>query len=182
MRSTALRPPEVLLIEPSIIADARGAFCETWNASSFAKAGLDATFVQQNVSVSRRFVLRGLHYQCPEPQGKLIRVLAGEIFDVVVDLRRSSADFGRGFSLHLTGADYRSLWVPPGFAHGFLSLTENTQVQYSVTRYWAPTAEHTLAWNDADLAIEWPLPAGTEPILSEKDSRGSSLSVAETFP
>jgi dTDP-4-dehydrorhamnose 3,5-epimerase len=182
MRSTALALPGVLLIEHQLFEDARGAFFESWNEHAFAAAGLTARFVQENVSVSKRWVLRGLHYQIHHTQGKLVRVLAGEIFDVVVDLRRSSPYFGRSCSVQLTAREARSLWVPEGCAHGFLALTGDTRVQYKVTDFWARDAERTLVWNDAALGIRWPLPAGVAPLLSPKDAQGEPLASAETFP
>lgn len=182
MQSIPLALPGVLLIEHAVFADPRGAFFESWNERDFTAAGIDARFVQENVSVSGRHVIRGLHYQITQAQGKLVRVLAGRIFDVVVDLRRSSASFGRSLSLTLGAESARSLWVPPGFAHGFLALADGTRVQYKVTDFWAPAAERTLAWDDPALGIEWPLPAQTVPLLSEKDRRGLPLAQAETFP
>jgi dTDP-4-dehydrorhamnose 3,5-epimerase len=182
MRSTPLALPGVLMIEPTVYSDSRGAFFESWNERAFAAAGLAARFVQENVSVSRRHVLRGLHYQVSQVQGKLIRVLQGAIFDVVVDLRRSSASFGRGLSVTLDASVPRSLWVPAGLAHGFLALSDDTHVQYKVTDFWAPAAERTLAWNDPALGIIWPLPEDVTPLLSEKDQRGQTLAQTETFP
>jgi dTDP-4-dehydrorhamnose 3,5-epimerase len=182
MRTIPLALTGAVLIEPTVYADTRGAFFEAWNERAFDAAGIDARFVQENVSVSKRHVLRGLHYQVSQAQGKLIRVLAGAVFDVIVDLRRSSAGFGRSLSVNLDACEPRSLWVPPGFAHGFLALDDNTRVQYKVTDFWAPQAERTLAWDDPALGIQWPLPAGTPPVLSEKDRRGQTLVQAETFP
>jgi len=181
MRSIPLALPGALLFEHEVFPDVRGVFFESWNERELAVAGADARFVQGNISVSKRFVLRGLHYQLPHAQGKLVRVLAGEIFDVIVDLRRSSAAFGRSLQLTLDTDSRRSLWVPPGFAHGFLALADNTQVQYHVTDYWSRESEHILAWNDPSLRIEWPLPARTEPLLSPRDQRGQRLADAETF-
>lgn len=182
MRSAPLALPEVILIEHTVYKDGRGAFFESWNERDFAAAGIQVHFVQENVSVSHRHVLRGLHYQVTHVQGKLVRVLAGEIFDVVVDMRRSSSSFGRSLNVTLNAEAPRSLWVPPGFAHGFLALADHTRVQYKVTDFWAPTAERTLAWDDATLRIPWPLPTGTAPLLSEKDGQGKTLAQAETFP
>jgi dTDP-4-dehydrorhamnose 3,5-epimerase len=182
MRSVPLALPGAVLIEPTVYSDTRGAFFESWNERAFAAAGIQARFVQENVSISKRHVLRGLHYQVSQVQGKLIRVLAGEIFDVIVDLRRSSPSFGRGVSVSLNDHEQRSLWVPAGFAHGFLALADNTRVQYRVTDFWAPQAERTLAWDDPALGIQWPLPPGTDPVLSEKDRRGQMLAQAETYP
>jgi dTDP-4-dehydrorhamnose 3,5-epimerase len=182
MRTIPLALPGAVLIEPTVYADLRGAFFEAWNERAFAAAGIEARFVQENVSVSKRHVLRGLHYQVSQVQGKLIRVLAGAVFDVIVDLRRSSPGFGRSLSVNLGAHEPRSLWVPPGFAHGFLALDDNTHVQYKVTDFWAPQAERTLAWDDPALGIQWPLPPGTAPALSDKDRRGQMLAQAETFP
>ena len=181
MRSIPLALREVLMIEHAVFTDSRGAFFESWNERDFAAAGIRARFVQENVSVSARYVLRGLHYQITQVQGKLIRVLAGRIFDVVVDLRRSSPTFGRSLSVTLDAESPRSLWVPAGFAHGFLALADDTRVQYKVTDFWAPGAERTLVWDDPALGIQWPLPAQTAPLLSEKDRRGLTLAQAETF-
>jgi dTDP-4-dehydrorhamnose 3,5-epimerase len=171
-----------MLIEPDVYADARGAFFEAWNERAFAAAGIEARFVQENVSISKRHVLRGLHYQVSQVQGKLVRVLAGTVFDVIVDLRRSSSSFGHALSFSLDAREPRSLWVPPGFAHGFLALADDTHVQYKVTDFWATQAERTLAWNDPALGIRWPLPPGIEPLLSDKDRRGQLLAQAETLP
>lgn len=183
MRTTSLALAGVQLVEHSAFTDSRGAFFESWSERDFAAAGIEARFVQENVSVSRRYVLRGLHYQLlPHAQGKLIRVLAGKIFDVVVDLRRASASFGRSLNVTLDADSLRSLWVPPGFAHGFLALADDTRVQYKVTEFWVPQAERTLAWNDPALGIEWPLPGQTAPLLSDKDRQGQPLAQAEAFP
>jgi dTDP-4-dehydrorhamnose 3,5-epimerase len=182
MQSTALAIPEVRLIEHKVFADARGGFFESWNQRDFAAAGLNARFVQENVSISKRYVLRGLHYQITQAQGKLVRVLAGKILDVVVDIRRASPTFGKSLSIELDATKPSSLWVPSGFAHGFLALADDTRVQYKVTDFWAPQAERTLAWNDPALGIQWPLPPGTAPLLSDKDARGLPLAQAEIFP
>jgi len=182
MRSTALALPGAVLIEPTVYADSRGLFFEAWNERAYAAAGIGARFVQENVSVSKRHVLRGLHYQVHQVQGKLIRVLAGAVFDVIVDLRRSSPCFGRSLSVNLDAREPRALWVPPGFAHGFLALADDTHVQYKVTDFWAPQAERTLSWDDPALGIHWPLRPETDPVLSDKDRRGQRLAQAETFP
>lgn len=174
--------PGVLLIEHQVHEDTRGAFFESWNERDFAAAGIEARFVQENVSRSQRFVLRGLHYQIPHAQGKLVRVLAGEIFDVVVDLRRSSPAFGRSLALALAAERAQTLWVPPGFAHGFLALSDETRVQYKVTDFWSRESERTLRWDDAALGIRWPLPPGVTPLLSGKDRVGEPLERAECFP
>jgi dTDP-4-dehydrorhamnose 3,5-epimerase len=170
----------VLMLEPKVFGDARGFFYESYNRRTFAQAtGLDVEFVQDNHSRSSKDVLRGLHYQIRQPQGKLVRVTAGEIWDVAVDLRRGSASFGRWTAATLSAETHRMLWVPAGFAHGFIVLSENAEVQYKTTDYYAPEHERTLLWNDPALAIRWPL-AG-EPVMTDKDRRGTSLSAAETF-
>jgi dTDP-4-dehydrorhamnose 3,5-epimerase len=181
MRLVPLSLPGACLIEHQGFEDPRGAFFVSWNVRAFAGAGIEARFVQENVSVSRRYVLRGLHYQIRQAQGKLVRVLAGQIFDVLVDLRRSSPTFGRSVHVSLDSAARRSLWVPPGLAHGFLALADDTHVQYKVTDFWLREAERTLAWDDPALAVDWPLPAGRAPLLSDKDREGVPLARAETF-
>ena len=182
MRVSALALPGVLLVEHRVFEDARGLFFESFNERDFAAAGIDARFVQENVSESQRWVLRGLHYQIRHAQGKLLRVLSGEIFDVVVDLRRSAPSFGRSLALTLAATRAQSLWVPPGFAHGFLALAPGTRLQYQVTDFWSPEDERSLAWNDPALGIEWPLPPGVSPRLSGKDSAAPPLARVETFP
>jgi dTDP-4-dehydrorhamnose 3,5-epimerase len=181
MRVTPSAIPQVLVIEPRVFGDARGYFYESFNRRAFAQAaGLDLEFVQDNHSRSARNVLRGLHYQIAQAQGKLVRVTAGEIFDVAVDLRRSSASFGRWVAERLDAQAKRMVWVPPGFAHGFLVLSEFAEVQYKTTDYYAPEHERSLLWNDPALGIDWPL--GGAPILAEKDRRGVPLASAETYP
>jgi dTDP-4-dehydrorhamnose 3,5-epimerase len=182
MRAVPLALPGVVLIEHQRFEDPRGAFFESWNERAFAAAGIEARFVQENVSLSGARVLRGLHYQIPHSQGKLVRVLTGAIFDVVVDLRRSSAAFGQSLSVSLDATRTQSLWVPGGYAHGFLALLDDTRVQYKVTDFWSRDSEHTLAWNDPALGIRWPLAAGATPLLSDKDRDGALLARAETFP
>jgi dTDP-4-dehydrorhamnose 3,5-epimerase len=182
MRAVPLALPGVLLIEHQLFDDARGAFFESWNERDFAAAGIAARFVQENVSESRAYVLRGLHYQIRQSQGKLLRVLAGEIYDAMVDLRRSSPAFGRSCAVRLDATGRHSLWVPAGFAHGFLALADGTRVQYKVTDYWAREAERTLRWDDPALGIDWPLPAEVAPLLSAKDRDGTPLAQAECFP
>ena len=170
----------VLLLEPKVFGDGRGFFYESYNRKTFAQAtGLDVEFVQDNHSRSSKNVLRGLHYQIRQPQGKLVRVTAGEIWDVAVDLRRGSASFGRWTAATLSAETRRMLWVPAGFAHGFVVLSEHAEVQYKTTDYYAPEHERTLLWNDLALAIPWPL-AG-EPVMADKDRRGRLLASAETF-
>jgi len=172
---------DVLVLEPQVFGDARGFFMETWNARTFDKLGIKAQFVQDNHSRSKKNVLRGLHYQLRQPQGKLVRVTAGEIWDVAVDLRRGSPSFGRWTGLRLDAASRRMLWIPAGFAHGFLVLSEDAEVQYKTTDYYAPEHERTLLWNDPALRIDWPL-AGAEPVMADKDRRGTPLAGAETYP
>jgi len=170
----------VLQLEPKVFGDARGFFLESYNRRTFAQAtGLDVEFVQDNHSRSSKNVLRGLHYQLRQPQGKLVRVTAGEIWDVAVDLRRGSPDFGRWTAVTLDAQSRRMLWVPAGFAHGFLVLSDYAEVQYKTTDYYAPEHERTLLWNDPALAISWPL-AGA-PLLADKDRRGTPLAAAEIF-
>ena len=171
----------VLSITPRVFEDARGWFAETWQARDFAAAGIDAPFVQDNHCHSRHGVLRGLHYQLRQPQGKLVRVLSGAIHDVAVDLRRSSPTFGAWTAETLSSENRRMLWLPPGFAHGYLVLSEHADVAYKVTDYYAPEHERALRWNDARLGIAWPLPAGTAPVLSERDARAPGLDDAECF-
>ena len=172
--------PDVLLLEPKIHGDDRGHFFESYNRRGLAKsAGIDVEFVQENQSRSGRNVLRGLHYQIRQPQGKLVRVLHGSIFDVAVDMRASSPTFGRWVGLHLSGENQRIAWIPPGFAHGFLVLSDSADFLYKVTDYWAPEYERSLRWNDPDLAIDWPS-SGT-PILSDKDQAAPLFKVAERY-
>ncbi|HEX4984495.1 MAG TPA: dTDP-4-dehydrorhamnose 3,5-epimerase [Burkholderiales bacterium] len=180
MKVTPQALPEVLLIEPRVFGDARGFFLESYNRRAFREAtGLDPEFVQDNHSRSAANVLRGLHYQLKQPQGKLIRVVAGEVFDVAVDLRRSSPRFGRWIAQRLSAQNKRMLWVPPGFAHGFLALAEGTEVLYKTTDYYAPEHERCVLWSDPALAIDWPL-AGA-PVVSDKDALGRVLADAEVF-
>lgn len=172
--------PEVLVLEPKVYADQRGFFLESYNRREFARdTGLDVVFVQDNQSMSSRNVLRGLHYQVRQPQGKLVTVVAGEIFDVAVDLRRGSPTFGKWVSAILSAGTHRAIWIPPGFAHGFLVLSEQALIQYKASDYYAPEHERTLLWNDAGLAIPWPLEG--EPIVSDKDRHGTPLAAAEVF-
>jgi dTDP-4-dehydrorhamnose 3,5-epimerase len=172
--------PDVLLLQPKVFGDARGFFLESWNARTFAAAGLDVRFVQDNHSRSSRHVLRGLHYQVRQPQGKLVRVVSGEIWDVAVDLRRSSPTFGRWTACRLDAATHRMMWIPPGFAHGFLVLSEHADVLYKASDYYAPEHERTLLWDDPALGIPWPLSG--DPVMTEKDRHGQPLAQAETCP
>ena len=169
-----------LIIEPKVFGDDRGFFLESWNKAAFAGAGLDIDFVQDNHSRSARGVLRGMHFQNPGPQGKLVRVVAGAVFDVAVDLRRSSATFGQWTGVELSAANKRMFWVPEGFAHGFLTLEDGTDFLYKCTAPYAPQHEHSLAWDDRDVGIDWPLD-GMEPQLSEKDRKGTPLAKIEAF-
>ena len=179
MKVAATAIPDVLLIEPRVFEDARGHFFESWNARGLAAAGLDVTFVQDNHSRSRRGVLRGLHYQIQHPQGKLVRCVKGEVYDVAVDMRRSSPTFGRSVGVTLSEDNRRILWVPPGFAHGFLVVSESADFLYKTTDYWFPEHERTLLWNDPALRIAWPQ-AGP-PIVNAKDAAGIPFAAAETF-
>jgi len=179
-RSTLLR--EVVLIEPKLMEDTRGTFMETWEARKFAHAGIAASFVQDNHSSSRRGVLRGLHYQLHHPQGKLVRVVGGEVFDVAVDLRRSSPTFGRWVGEVLSSSNKRMLWIPPGFAHGFLTMSDQVEFVYKCTDFYDPKSERTLRWDDPDVGIDWPMSQELQPILSDKDRNGKTLKEAECFP
>jgi dTDP-4-dehydrorhamnose 3,5-epimerase len=172
--------PEVLVLEPKVFGDSRGFFLESWNERAFAAAGIPGRFVQDNHSRSGRNVLRGLHYQLRQAQGKLVRVIAGEIYDVAVDIRRSSATFGRWVGERLSAENRRMMWVPAGFAHGFLVVSDAAEVLYKATDYYAPEHERTIAWNDPDLAIAWPL-AG-EAVLSAKDAAGAPFRESEVYP
>lgn len=173
--------PGVLIIEPKVFGDERGFFMETWNAGAFAAAGLDLAFVQDNHSRSQKGVLRGLHFQNPGPQGKLVRVTNGAVFDVAVDLREASPTFGKWVGVELSAANKRMLWVPDGLAHGFLTLEDDTDFLYKCTAPYAPQSEFTLAWDDPVVGIEWPLD-GIAPVLSAKDAAGVSLADVPAFP
>lgn len=171
----------VYVCEPRILGDERGYFLETWRESLFAEAGIADTFVQDNQSSSGRGVLRGLHYQIRQPQGKLVRVISGRVFDVAVDLRRSSATFGRWTGAELSAENHRQMWVPPGCAHGFYVLSDTAEFVYKCTDYYAPEHERVIRWDDPEIGIAWPLPAGSAPILSDKDRGGVPLAVADLF-
>jgi len=180
MQATRLALPEVMLLRPKVFGDHRGNFFESYNARDFREAtGVDATFVQDNHSHSRAQVLRGLHYQVKHAQGKLVRVIAGAVFDVAVDLRRSSPSFGRWVGARLSAENRDMLWVPAGFAHGFYVLSEGAEFLYKTTDYWSPEHERTLLWNDPALGIAWPLSG--EPILNAKDAAGRPLAHAEVY-
>ena len=179
MKVEATELDGVKLIEPRVFGDDRGFFLESFNARAFDAAGLAATFVQDNHSGSRRGVLRGLHYQVEHAQGKLVRVAVGEVFDVVVDLRRSSPTFGRSLGMTLSAENRLMLWVPAGFAHGFLTMSDHAEFLYKTTDYWFPEHERTLLWNDPALGIEWPLSAA--PVLTRKDAAGTPLAQADVY-
>jgi dTDP-4-dehydrorhamnose 3,5-epimerase len=178
MQLIPTRIPDVLILEPKVFGDQRGFFLETWRRELFEQAGIP-DFVQDNHSKSSRGVLRGLHYQLQQPQGKLVRVVQGEVFDVAVDLRRSSPTFGQWVGEILNTDNKRALYVPPGFAHGFYVLSETAEVTYKCTSYYAPQFERSLLWNDPAVGIAWP--AGPEPLLSEKDRNGVLLVTADTY-
>lgn len=181
MNIIATRLPDVLIIEPKVFGDERGFFYESFNARAFAEAtGRVVQFVQDNHSRSAKGVLRGLHYQIEQSQGKLVRVTEGEVLDVAVDIRRSSPTFGQWTSVRLSGQNHRQLWIPPGFAHGFVVLSESADFLYKTTDYYAPSAERCIRWDDPELAIDWELQGA--PILSAKDQAGSALREADLFP
>ncbi len=181
MKATPTDLPEVLLLEPRVFQDERGFFVESYNRRTLAEvAGLHHDFVQDNHSRSARGVLRGLHYQLLQPQGKLVRCSAGRIFDVAVDLRRASPRFGHWVGVELSGDNFRQLWVPPGFGHGFLVLSDTAEVQYKTTDYYAPAHERCLRWDDPAVGIAWP-DVGVAPVLSAKDRQGLPLAEAEVF-
>jgi dTDP-4-dehydrorhamnose 3,5-epimerase len=174
--------PEVILIEPHLFGDERGFFMETYQAQLFSEAGIPAKFVQDNHSGSKQGILRGLHYQIQHVQGKLVRAIAGEVFDVAVDLRQSSPTFKKWTGIILSAQNKRQIWVPPGFAHGIYVLSEWAEILYKTTDFYAPDWERTLAWNDPTINIDWPLINGNPPILSAKDSLGLPFSQIELFP
>ena len=181
MKVTPTAIPEVLIIEPKVFGDARGFFYESFNGKAFDEAvGRHVEFVQDNHSRSVKGVLRGLHYQVQQPQGKLVRAVRGSVFDVAVDIRRSSPTFAKWVGVELTEENHKQLWVPVGFAHAFLVLSESADFLYKTTEYYAPAQERCIAWNDADVGIEWPK-IGVAPLLSAKDQAGVSLKQAEIF-
>jgi len=181
MQFTPTAIPDVVLIEPRVFRDDRGFFFETFQARKFEQAGVVGTMVQDNHSGSRGGVLRGLHYQVRCPQAKLVRATVGEVFDVAVDLRRSSPTFGRWVGVALSAENRRQLWVPPGFAHGFYVTSDWAEVTYKVTDYWHPEYERTLRWDDPEVGVRWPLVGGAAPLLSPKDAEGLPLARAEVF-
>ena len=179
MRVVPTAIPDVLVVEPRVFGDQRGFFFESWNRSALREAGIDADFVQDNHSRSARGVLRGLHYQIRHPQGKLVRVVAGEVFDVAVDLRRGSPTFGRHVAITLSAENRKMLWVPPGFAHGFCVTSESADFLYKTTDYWHPEHERTLLWSDPALGIAWPVDGA--PLVAAKDAAGAPLATAELY-
>lgn len=179
MQVIATQHPEVLLLRPKVFGDARGFLFESYNRKAFAEIGIDVEFVQDNHSRSGRGVLRGLHYQIRQPQGRLVRVVAGEVFDVAVDLRRASPHFGRVAACRLSAGSHDMVWIPPGFAHGFLALSDHAEFLYKATDYYAPEHERCLQWNDPALEIAWPLEG--EPLLSARDHAGLPLAECEVF-
>ena len=181
MKFTPTNLPDVILIEPDLYGDERGFFMETYRQEGFAKAGIPHLFVQDNHSGSRQGILRGLHYQIRQPQGKLVRAIAGEIFDVAVDLRRSSPTLGQWTGAALSTANRLQMYIPPGFAHGFYVLSEWAEIVYKATDYYAPEWDRTLLWNDPNLGVAWPLLGGLSPLLSEKDRQGKRLAEADLY-
>lgn len=178
MRAKPTSIPDVIVLEPKVFGDDRGFFFESFNQKAFQEAtGLDVQFVQDNHSKSARNVLRGLHYQVQQPQGKLVRVVQGEVFDAVVDIRKNSPTYGQWVGLHLSAENKKQLWVPPGLAHGFVVLSETAEFLYKTTDYYAPAHERCISWNDPAIGIEWPIVG--EPLLSAKDKAGTSLAQAE---
>lgn len=181
MKFTPCAIPDIILIEPAVYGDERGFFMETWQEQRFAEAGITGRFVQDNHSRSARGVLRGLHYQIRQPQGKLVRVISGEIFDVAVDLRRDSPHFGQHVAITLNAGNRHMLWVPPGFAHGFYVTSESADFVYKCTDFYAPEHERSLRWDDPALGIDWPLVEGRPPSLSAKDRDAPGLDQAESY-
>ena len=180
MQLVATSHPDVLVLEPKVHGDHRGFFLETFRSSVFAQAGLPDVFVQDNHSKSGAGILRGLHYQIRQPQGKLVRCIVGEVFDVAVDIRKGSPHFGKWVGVHLSGDNKKALWVPPGFAHGFLVLSDGAEITYKCTTYYAQEYDRSLLWNDPELNIQWPHTA--QVILSDKDRNAPTLKTAELFP
>ncbi|MDY7540427.1 dTDP-4-dehydrorhamnose 3,5-epimerase [Undibacterium sp. RTI2.1] len=180
MKVTPTNLPEVMIIEPRVFGDDRGFFYESFNAKKFAElTGVETNFVQDNHSMSAKNVLRGMHYQIQQAQGKLVRVISGEVFDVAVDLRKSSLRFGQWTGVSLSASNQRQLWIPPGFAHGFLVTSDKAEFLYKTSDYWAPEHERCLQWNDPAIGIQWPLE--NEPVMSAKDQIGKLLADAEVF-
>lgn len=181
MQVTPTAIPDVLIIEPKVFGDDRGFFMETWTKRVFEEIGISGEFVQDNHSKSQQGVLRGLHYQIQQPQGKLVRVLRGRVYDVAVDLRKSSSTFGQWVAEELSEENKRMLWVPPGFAHGFYVMSNEAEFVYKCTDYYAPEYERSILWNDEALGIDWPLPEGGAPLLSSKDMAGQRLADADYY-
>ena len=181
MKFIPTRIPDVVLVEPVVFGDHRGFFMETWHERKFSEAGISVSFVQDNHSRSAHGILRGLHYQISHPQGKLVRVTSGEVFDVAVDIRKGSATFGQWVGETLSADNRKMLWVPPGFAHGFLVLSDYAEFVYKCTDFYAPEHERCIRWDDPDLAIAWPIAKGDRPVLSQKDAAGVFLKDAELF-
>ena len=181
MEISATRLPGVFVIDPVVYEDARGFLMETWRASKFSEAGIDAAFVQDVHSRSSRGTIRGLHYQVEQAQGKLVRVIQGEVFDVAVDIRKSSPTFSQWIGETLSAGNRRLIWIPPGFAHGFLVLSEYADIEYRMTDYHAPEHGRTIRWDDPDIAIDWPLQEKQKPLLSEKDMAGVLLKDADVY-
>lgn len=179
MEFIATSIPEVIIVEPRVFGDSRGFFMETWHRQRFAENGIDVEFVQDNHSLSGKGILRGLHYQIRHPQGKLVRVVRGQVFDVAVDIRKESPWFGHWVGVTLSDENKRMLWVPPGFAHGFYVQSDQAEFVYKCTDFYAPEHERCIVWNDPDLAIAWPLDG--QPVLSDKDCNGDFLAQAEVF-
>ena len=174
--------PEVVLIKPKVFDDERGFFFETWQQQTFAKAGIRASFVQDNHSRSTKYTLRGLHFQIQQPQGKLVRCVAGEVLDVAVDIRRASKTFGKAVAIRLSEENKRIAWIPPGFAHGYLALSDEVDLLYKCTDFYAPQYERAICWSDPAIGAQWPLPPGIQPILSRKDAAAPPLQEVETYP
>jgi len=181
VKFTKTEIPDVVLVEPDVFGDNRGFFMETWHEGKFADGGITADFVQDNHSRSGQGILRGLHYQVKKPQGKLVRVLNGEVFDVAVDLRKKSATFGQWVGMHLSAENKKMLWVPPGFAHGFYVTSRQADFFYKCTQFYAPDYERAIRWDDPDLAIEWPLIDGKTPVLAAKDEAAAAFKDAEYY-
>ena len=181
MLLTPTKIPEVIILSPKVFQDDRGDFLETYRKTDFAAAGIEYDFVQDNHAGSKEGVLRGLHYQIRQPQGKLVRVIWGEIYDVAVDLRKKSSSFGQAVGIKLSDRNKKQIWIPPGFAHGYYVLSDWAELSYKVTAYYAPEWERTILWNDPALRIEWPLLSDEHPILSENDKQGNLLKEAEVY-
>ena len=180
MKISATLIPDVLVFEPTVHGDARGYFMETFRESHFSERGIEARFVQDNQSLSSQGTLRGLHYQLNKPQGKLVRIISGRVFDVAVDMRKNSATYGQWVGVELSAENRKQLWIPPGFAHGFYVLSQSAELVYKCTDYFDASDDHSLLWNDASIAIDWPL-VGAEPLLSEKDKAGKPFELAAKY-